>query len=93
MTTDEIERRLRYAAPDEPATLPPLLLPLQIGTEPVSERSIDLRLGRRRRSMPLAGVAAVAIGALVANSLVARRPRAAERDDASPSEIELREAA
>ena len=42
MTTREIERRLRFAAPDEPATLPRLFLPTDVG-------------GMRRASVRLRG--------------------------------------
>ena len=59
---------------------------------PVTTFAIEIARGYRPNAVELAG-AGLTIGALVANNLVARRPRAAERDEASPSEIELREAA
>jgi len=66
MTIDELERRLRLPAPDEPAVLPALLLPVRVGTAPLSGRTIDLRLGRRRRPMPLVllGTVLLLVGAL-----------------------------
>ena len=67
MTIDEIERRLRQPAPDEPSVLPALLLPIHVGAAPLSERRVDLRVGRRRWSTPLAvlGTALLLVGALV----------------------------
>jgi drug/metabolite transporter (DMT)-like permease len=59
---------------------------------PVTTFAIEIARGYRPNAIELAG-AGLTIGALVANNLVARRPRAAERDEASPSEIALREAA
>src|SRR6185503_14006930 len=59
---------------------------------PVTTFAIEIARGYRPNAVELAG-AGLTIGALVANNLVARRPRAAERDEASPGEIELREAA
>lgn len=53
MTFDEIERRLRLPAPDEPAVLPALLLPVRVATAALPDRSIDLRLGRRQRRLPV----------------------------------------
>lgn len=53
MTFDEIERRLRLPAPDEPAMLPALLLPVRVSTATLPDRTIELRLGRRHRPMSL----------------------------------------
>jgi hypothetical protein len=64
----DIERRLRLPAPDEPASLPALLLP-------VETRSLEARLGRRigaRRAPDLRlAVAVVALLALLTTVLVA----------------------
>jgi hypothetical protein len=72
MTIDELERRLRIPAPDEPAMLPPLLLPMHLATERLAERRIDLRLGSRRRTMPmvLLGTALLLVATLVTALLV-----------------------
>ncbi len=75
MMIDEIERRLRLPAPDEPAILPPLYLPVQVGTAPLTAREIGLRVGRQRRSLPLVLLGAVLLlvaalaGALVSGAL------------------------
>jgi hypothetical protein len=72
MTVDEIERRLRLPAPDEPASLPALLLPVRVGTAALPDRTIDFRLGRRRRPMPLVllGSVLLLVAALVGALLV-----------------------
>lgn len=45
MTIQEIERRLRMAAPDEPAVLPPLMLPLGLEPRRVGATGVGLRTG------------------------------------------------
>ena len=67
MTTDEIERRLRLPAPDEPAHLPALYLPVQVGTTALTDREVGLRLGRQRRTVPvvLLGAVLLLVAALV----------------------------
>jgi len=72
MTFDEIERRLRLPAPDEPAVLPALVLPVRIGTAPLSERTIDLRLGRRQGRVPalLLATALLLVSAMIGAVLV-----------------------
>jgi hypothetical protein len=67
MTVDEIERRLRLPAPDEPLSLPALLLPVRVDTAAFPDRSIDLRLGRQQRRMPLVllGTVLLLVAALV----------------------------
>jgi hypothetical protein len=85
MTIDDIERRLRLAAPDEPAVLPALLLPVQIGTAPVTERSVDLQLGRRRRpvSLVLLGTVLLLVAGLV-GAVVSGAIRLEQLRDAMP---------
>jgi hypothetical protein len=60
MTIQELERRLRMPALDEPAVLPALVLPM---TEPatLAGREVRLRLGRSERRLPLR----LAIGVLL----------------------------
>ena len=66
MTFDEIERRLRLPAPDEPAVLPALLLPIQVGTAP----------GRAPRGPPRRATAlADAPGRARHRAAAGRRPR------------------
>jgi hypothetical protein len=67
MTFDEIERRLRLPTPDEPLSLPALLLPVRVETAALPDRSIDLRLGQGRRPMSLVllGSVLLLIAALV----------------------------
>src|SRR6186997_2245267 len=85
MTFDEIERRLRLPAPDEPSVLPALLLPIQVGTSRLAERRVDLRVGRRRWSTPLAvlGTALLLVGALV-GALLTGALRLEQLRDAMP---------
>ncbi len=60
MMIDEIERRLRLPAPDEPAILPPLYLPVQVGTAPLTGRkkSVSASVGSDG-SLPLVLLGAV----------------------------------
>ena len=60
MTTDEIERRLRLPAPDEPTLLPALYLPVQVGYgAPDSARDGPPRRVGTRRPVPLVLLGAV----------------------------------
>ena len=85
MTIDELERRLRLPAPDEPTVLPALLLPIQVGTARPAERRVDLRAGRRRTSMPVLvlGTALLLVGALV-GALLSGALRLEQLRDALP---------
>jgi hypothetical protein len=67
MTFDEIERRLRLPAPDEPAMLPALVLPVRVSTATLPDRTIELRLGRRQRRVP---ALMLATGLLLAAAVV-----------------------
>ncbi len=85
MTFEEIERRLRLPAPDEPAMLPALVLPVRVSTAALSDRTIDLRLGRRQRRVPLVLLAAMLLLATaVAGALLVGALRIEQLRDALP---------
>jgi hypothetical protein len=85
MTTDEIERRLRLPAPDEPALLPALYLPVQVGTAPLTARDLGLRDDRGRRPMSLVLLGAVLLlVAALAGALLTGALRLQQLRDALP---------
>ncbi|HZM72428.1 MAG TPA: hypothetical protein VFC71_03550 [Candidatus Polarisedimenticolia bacterium] len=67
MLSSQIEARLRFAAPDEPAVLPPLVLPEGVHRADVPMRvALRARIGSRRADMRLLFVALMVALAVVA---------------------------